>query len=295
MVNLKKYSRITDLYTTGTELVLEDGTVMYLAVMNAFERDEAVRDGQVARSRFVMAMSNSDSDEILRLKATFEESGTAEIVDLLAQVEQGKLFLQVFDEVRNSDEWCERAAVLERADEVTEPKSEIEREFIYRTQLEYDEEISTRVEAAMLTEREAIAALSEEELWGGFQGFWLETRGSELGLAEYKLTEIMFAARACDGTVDEGVWDHTQCGSHVACVFESKAQVRGLPDRLQQIIYEKLGELEVSEREAKNSDRQGNSSKPSPLPSEQAGSQSSAPTVTSDVPPGLLPRLSTTP
>ncbi len=50
-----KYRRVP-LYTVGTELVLKDGTVLWLQVMNPFERDEAQRDAQLARTRLVMAL-----------------------------------------------------------------------------------------------------------------------------------------------------------------------------------------------------------------------------------------------
>ncbi len=54
-----KYRRVPEPYTVGTELVLKDGVVLWLQVMNPFERDEAQRDAQLARTRLVMALSTS--------------------------------------------------------------------------------------------------------------------------------------------------------------------------------------------------------------------------------------------
>jgi hypothetical protein len=93
----------------------------------------------------------------------------------------------------------------------------------------------------------------------------------------------------------ESGWDHSACESHQVRVWESRDEVKALPTELQSLIIGSLQRLDMSETEAKNSARQGNSSESSPLPSGEAESTASTQTGTPSEPRGTSPQPSTTP
>jgi hypothetical protein len=84
--------------------------------------------------------------------------------------------------------------------------------------------------------------------------------------------EAWYGSRVCDGKLSEAGWDHSGCDHHQMLAFDSKAEVRELPEDIQQMIADGLRELNMTVREAKNSLRQGSSSESSPLPSAPAAS-----------------------
>jgi hypothetical protein len=90
-------------------------------------------------------------------------------------------------------------------------------------------------------------------------------------------------------------WDHSSCEGHRLRVYETKTDVRSLPEDLQALLSETLRVVSMTEREAKNLGRQGSSSASSPLPSAGAGSPPSTRTATSEQPLGSSPLPSLTP
>jgi hypothetical protein len=81
-------------------------------------------------------------------------------------------------------------------------------------------------------------------------------------------------------TSADGAWDHQNCGGHEEHLFLDKGEVRGTPEQLLAILLTAAENVEMTVREAKNSDRQGSSSDSSPLPSEVEASTASTPAET---------------
>lgn len=247
------YRRLPDLYTVGKEVELRDGTVMWLQVMNPFERDEATHDASVVRSRLMLALKdNPDSEERTQLRSMFVDQGRDGVTAVLVEAKQLSLFVEVMDELRVEEEWRDKVDLLERTDDLASVPSETEREFLLKLQEEFALELARRLESAIAVERDILNECSEDELYDKYTEWWIEQRGGSLALAEYRLTEMWYAARACVGVKDsEGNWDHTSCEGHVVRVFDSKDEVKHLPEGLQMMIIEELASLEISERDAK--------------------------------------------
>lgn len=296
MLSKKKYARLTDLYTVGTELVLSDGTVIYLKIMNPFEREEAMHDAQVARARFVLMMKDdSGSDELLRVQGMFAEAGRDGAIALLLDTKRSDTFIQILDEMRVDEQWREKAELVLRADDLASAPTQEEKDHLAKVELEFRTEMSRRITAADEYEKSALRTCSDDELWEQYKDWWLDTHGTEKGMVEYRLTEMWFACRVCEGVQVDGEWDHSACEGHNEQVFSSKDEIKHLPEQLQLLIRDAMAELDMGEREAKNSDRQESSSESSLLPSVPVDSDTSTQEPTSEDAPGPLPPLSPTP
>lgn len=291
-----KYKRLTDLYVVGVEAVLADDMVIWVQALNPYERDEAVHDAQVARSRIVMAMREA-GEERVKVEARLQEFGVDVISDEMAGVKSTEKLSDYADEIRQDPDWRERMEILERTDgdNSAKPLEPVETDLLEKINREYIEEILKREE----TEREYLTRsyqrMERPELLDAYMDMYLDKRGAEVANSEYLLTEMWYGARVCEGVRDDdGVWDHSKCAEHTERIWDSKGEVRSLPEGIQTVLRDSIRTLEMRPRDAKNSDRQGSSSDSSPLPSEPAESTPSTPTETPSDALGTSPSPSVT-
>lgn len=291
-----KYRRLEELYTEGTEVELMDGEVAWVAVLNPFERQEARKDAQTARARMVLAMKQEGTDEMAQAEAAFIMQGREDAIRKLVGMHEGEIMVRVTDGIRDDPDWKERLDITERQDEILarEP-SDPERQLLTTINREYLEEVGKRLQEEQDYLREHYGQMSEDELVAEYRDKYVEQLGSNAALEEFRLSELWMALRVCEGQRTEDGWDHSACGGHRERIYEAKREVRDLPERLFNVYREGFERLVMTEREAKNSDRQRSSSASSPLPSGEAASTASTPSETPDDAPGPSPSLSTTP
>lgn len=290
----EKYRRIPDLYTAGTELVLQEGTVMYMAVLNPLERDEAQHDAQVARARLIMALkSEHGSDERVKVEAAFFTDGRDKAIERLVAVRVQEHVVESVSAIQSDPDWIEKLEVMQRSEDLlARVPEDAERKLLEQINREYLEEFGRRQgdEQAFLEGK--FGDLDDAGLIEEYVEMYVERRGNDVALAEYNLTEVWYAARVCEGVqIGPGQWDHDGCEHHQLRVYEAKAEVRSLPEDLQNLMGEAMITLNMSVRDARFSDRQGSSSDSSPLPSAPAASTASTQTET----PAELPGPSTPP
>jgi hypothetical protein len=297
MPSRAKYRRMTELYTDGVVELLDDGNPIFLRVLNPYERQEALHDAQAARARLVMALTRFDSDEEVKARASMAVDGREKAVEQLINLKSSELMVDALNELRDDPEWKERIDVLDRSEElVARPREDSERQLLDAVEVEYLNEISARSDAAREQERARLMHLRDEELLGEYIDAWRAMRGGEVADAEFRLTELWYAARCCDGVErGDGVWDHSACEGHRTRLFDVKADIAGLPTRLQEQLMAALTRLNMSVREAKNSVRAPNSSASSPQPNAEEESTPSTPIEIPDNVPGTSPPLSSTP
>lgn len=289
-VDRSRYRRLMDLYVTGTEVELLDGSVLWMQVLNPFERDEATHDAQVARARVALALREPDSEEMAKVRSIFAELGPDACIQQLLETKRVTVSAQCADEMRVEEEWRETSDLLMRATSLATTATPEELEVLARAANRYMEELTKRVTAQLDHEQHEYEQLGTDALRDEYEEWWLERRGGEVALAEYKLTEMWLASRACAGVKGpDGAYDHGACDGHRVRVFDSKDEVRGLPQSLQEVLLEGLAKLEMSERDARFSRRQGSSSASSPLPSVEEESTRSTPTEVSATAPGPWP------
>lgn len=283
-----KYKRVTDLYTDGVEVELKNGDYLWLQVLNPFEMDEARHDGQVARSRIIMALKEFGSDELAKVKATFWVHGRERAIDNLVDDQAGDILVKATDAIANDPDWKERLELAERSEDImSKPETDEERQLLEKINRDYVAE----VEKFIGDEREYLSLkyvnLSDDELIEEYTRLYVDRRGTELGVAEHRLTELWFGARCCEAVkAEDGSITHDACEGHAVRVFETKSEVRDLPDELQSLLFGTMQALNMTVREAKNSDRQPSSSESSPQPSAEVASTASIPDETPDSAPG---------
>lgn len=275
-----KYRKIADLYVRGKELVFDDGTVMWVQVLNDFERAECRRAAQAERGKLVMALRELDTPEWRQLQGAFYSQTRDLTIDELVNGRLAEWYVKVADGIQNDPDWAERREILSRADEVTAlPEEDPQRQLVDKLNREWVDEIDRRLKEERDFYTESLTSFSEDELLTEYKERWVERRGTSLALAEYNLSEVFHVARVCDAVVpDEGEpFDHSACKSHAMRVFETLAEVRDLPDELILKIRAVLELMAMTERDARFSDRSLSSSSPSQGPEQPADSTPSIP------------------
>jgi hypothetical protein len=214
-VGKSKYRRLVDLYVTGTEFVLKDGTPLWLQVLNPFEREVVRREAQVAQARQILAMKEHGSEEHDRVRAGFYAEGRDAAVVHLVDGELTKGFGKVVDAIRNDPEWTERLEIFDRGQDDTAVLTTEEELLLGKIEADFYTEIGKRSQ----TERDFLMgkyeALDDDALWDSFLEMWLDRLGQQTAMEEYKVGQIAYAARVCEGRQRRrDAWDHSECAGH---------------------------------------------------------------------------------
>jgi len=252
MTTRSSYRRLSDLYVRGKELVLADGTVMWLQAMNAFERQEATSDAAAARSRLVLALNDDpDGNEAAIMRAQYTETGREDIINLMMESTSFEAYLEIIDELRADEKWREKIDVIERSPDLAQVATDLERDYLMRLMDEYATEIGSRLDVITSIDRQEMEGMSDDALWEKYRTWWIEQRGNMVGMFEYRMTQLWYACRICSAVKKDGGWDHGSC-DHRVRVFEEKDEIRHLPEDLQEVIATALAGLEMTEREGKS-------------------------------------------
>jgi hypothetical protein len=296
-LNRMKYRRVTDLYVRGRELTLRDGTIMWVQVLNSFEVEAAREDGRGARARMVMALQEHGSDELAKVEASFFVIGRERIIEQLVDAKYPESLVRANETIANDPDWTERLAISARQDEIlSREPSDPERQLLDKINQDYLVESGQLIDEALEDHRKKFEAMSDVEVRDAFVKLYIDQRGAGVALAEHRLSEVFFAARCCDGTQStDGIWDHSSCDNHHVQVFENRREVRDAPDDLIEEIHAALSQLNMTPRDAKNSDRPQSSSASSLPSNEEEASTASGPDVIPVADPGTSASPSPTP
>lgn len=283
-----KYKRLPDLFVSGRELVFEDGTVMWLQVMNPFEVEEARRDASAARSRLIMALREIGTPEYDSVRGAFYTRTRPNVIDDMIKAKSNKIFMEAQQSVEVDPEWKERLEIARRFDE-TPPAEDAEVQLFEKINRDWLEAVTALVNDETDYQVRKLESLSEEDLLKEYEELWLEAKGSEAALRAYHVAEVFYGARCCDAVPDEdGKFtedSHAKC-NHRVTVYESKDEVREVPSGLWATLRTGFEQISMSDRDARFSPRQESSSESSPLPSAAEESTPSTPDATPATPPG---------
>ena len=283
-----RLKRLTDLFADGRAVPLPDGSYLWVQVLNAFERDECLSDAQVARARLVLALK-AKGDERMKVEARLLEHGADALIDELASVKLDMRVTDIFGELQSDPEWKERLNIIMRNDpeQAARPQTPEEEALVEKINDEVMAEFRKRQDDERDYQRRHFSRMSRDELIDSYVDAWLDRRGSELATAEYALTEMWFATRFCDATGELDALDHSACEGHRDRVFETKADARSAPDRLQAAIQEALRALAMEGTDPKDSGSATSSSDSSHQPSAAEESTPSTSTETPATLPGI--------
>lgn len=282
-----KYRKLPDLYVRGTELPFEDGTVMWLQVMNPFELEEARRDAQVAKARFILAMKEVGSPDYDNLRGVFAARSTDQIVDEICDIYYPEHFTKAMESVETDSEWKERVEVLRRADEVINlPEEDPEHKLLTKINTDWLTEVNKRVQDEQDYLRRELEALEVDQLFERYEEQWVERRGTAIAMSAYNLAEVFYSCRVCDAVKTDDGYNHDAC-DHKMRVWETKEEIKELPEELFTVVRQGLTAVSMTVREAKNSDRLLSSSASSQQPNQVEESTASTQTEIQLVAPGI--------
>lgn len=284
--SLLRYRRLPDLYATGSVFEAGEGVLIWLQVINSLERSDALQDAFAAQARLALALDDDDSDDSIRMRIVFEADGREAALDRLRDTQSLEAQLVVLDEISVEEDWKERVAVVQRTDDLASIPSEAEREVVRKIMLDFAEEFERRLADELAHRRAELEHLDDDALFREYRQWWAKQRGSEVGIVEYRFTELSYSARACNATrLEDGRWDHDACAQHTQRIW-TRDEVKSLPEGLLEALFTALADQEVGEREAKSQARTAGSSDSSAPQRPQEDSERSMSTATSDVAPG---------
>ena len=265
MADLKKFYRLTDLFTRGKPVVIGtpgyDAMVVWVTHLNAFERSEVQKDGAAGRAKRLHLMRPED-DEMVIVEQTIIESDRTSLIDQLVRNKANDNYMKALDEIRTDKEWREKIEALERGDQLLKDQGdavddqEVTRlaelnsaylDELNRIQAMFDEE--TRAETENLTDEEVREAFRDSVRTFMATSAWLE---------EARISEIYYALRECNADPHEP-HIHTSC-DHSVKLCPTRADVRALPDLVINAVRDAINELTVPLRDAGNSDAPRSSS-----------------------------------
>ncbi len=257
-----KYRRLPELWVAGTQARLDHETVLWLQVPNQFQRDEAQHDAQAARSRLILALkSEAGSEERDKVTSAVLAEGPQAVIEEMCELESQRLLLKAILSMEDDPDWSEKLDVLRRSDDLAGTSAEpIEAELLLTLNREYLAEAERRSADELTEYRAGLTHLEGDALTERYLDLYMAKRGDQVAQAEYLLTELWYAARVCAGTQDDDdTWDHSACDGHRLTAFETKQEIRDLPDHLVEFLSDKLSAVQMTVREAGNSARQGSS------------------------------------
>jgi hypothetical protein len=269
---------------------------VWVQPLNPFEQDTARSEAQIARSRLAMAIRTEGSDESDAVRVWFNEDGREAATDRLVAAKISQATPKLIESIRNDPDWTERMAILDRGSADTAvPLEPGEEKLLLRISNEFAAELGLRLSAERDYHVMQYEQMDDETLWESYLDWYVDERTSDVLMAEYRLHQVHFGARWCDGVLTDGDWDHSACDGHRELLFPTTPDARTAPAELLQLLYVVADEVDMTAREAKNSDRQGSSSGSSPLPSEGEASTPSTPSEIQPEPHGSSSSPSPTP
>lgn len=285
---LNRIKRVTDLFEEGREVVLDDDlddpVLVWVNKLNPFEMEEARKDGSVGRARALMRLEDLDSPERLMFEQALTGRTVESLADALVYAHQNEDYVRALDDIKADPEWKDRLDVLERADQQmldagAAPDDE-EQARLAKLNQEYMARVRELTDQYQGERREDFKGMDLEALQERYRESYRDQAGSAGFLNEYRTTELYYALRDCQAKAGDSLgWDHTAC-SHRTRLCESRAEVRELPEGLINKVREAIVLLNMSPRDAGNSDAPASSSASSEQPSAPEAATPSTPTET---------------
>jgi hypothetical protein len=280
--------RVTDLFVEGREVVIQDSetdpVLLWVNKLNSFEREEAQRDGQAARSRVILAVKESGSPEWLQHEAQLASLSDDDLRSQIVATQENDIFLAAHDSMRQDKEWADRMEAMGRIPSDA-PAEELEA--VTKLNAEYATELSNRMELRRESALAELRGLDTGSLREKYSESWLSTRSFTAFQREFAKTQLYFAVRDCNARKVSSAWDHSPCDGHQVRLLSSPTDVRSLPDGLLERLMTVAREVQIATNDARFSDALPSSSGSSAQPSEPEAS-------TPSIPEALSPELVTT-
>lgn len=280
-VRLDRLRHVTDLYVKGTTVTLDDGTPLWVRVLNPFEQETARSEAQIARARLALAIREVGNDEQAKARDSFFDAGKEGAIELLVDAKVGERYVKVVEQLRYDPEWKERLDILARdTTDTAKPLEGIEKEAMEKVASDYLAELNRRVDEERAGYRAEYQEAEEEVLWEAYRDIYIDRRAGAAAMAEHQLHQILFGTFLCEGIHADEVWIHPEC-KHDQRLFEAADEVKTISEELWNTILAGINSIDMSVTEGKASAAAASSSDSSLPPSEPV---ESTPSIPSEIP-----------
>jgi hypothetical protein len=257
-------------------------------VINSYEREECVSDAQVARARLILALKEH-GDERTKVEGRLAEIGFEAMARDLAAARAGQ-------KIPSSPTRCATTPSGRSAWRSCARPTSTPRQAGHRSRNPPHAKINADIMGEFDQAREADEAdflmrkfdrMTDDEFIDEWVEEWVDRKGTTLAGNEFRLTELWYASRFCEGTTSpEGTLDHGRCDGHRDRIFETKADARARPRRPARTDASAIDEMNLEGRDPKDSGSGANSSDSSPTPSAAETSAPSTPAAIQQLVPG---------
>lgn len=278
-----RFARLTHLFVVGKAVELPGNGYLWVQALNTYQRTEALTDGRVARARLITALKEDGAQREV-ITGRFHEFGRAAMIEELSRERSVKKMGEYIADLRSDPEWKERMEIVLRTDEddTATPLTPPEQEWIAKVNDDILAEMNRREADEFDFGKEHLDGLDDEGVIDEYCDEWFEGRGGDIASAEYKLTEMWYAARWCEATPppsDDVELDHSRCNGHQIKVFDTRKEVKDAPIDLISLITAALAELNEVGVDVKDPKDSGSPQDSSSSPSTPSGPAESPPST----------------
>lgn len=258
--NIQKRRKLQDLFVRGVEVRFnqdgvnegeptEDDVVVFVTPPSPLQREMAVRDGQAAKARAVLAMKRDEGSDTATVSRAFvAEMDLNGLIEYLCAMSEGERQTEATRTILGKEEWADIDALRDSLREWEEAGYPEDDE--WQLVLDRDKEYGDQVQAEMLVlldaERDAYKLMPREVLEKKAMERRSEVHGTQEFMAAYQNSMLFFACRDAD--------------DHSVTFFETVQEMRSYPDEVQEALSLALATFISEVAEAKNSPRAGSGS-----------------------------------
>lgn len=237
------FSRVTSLFQKGEAIRFEDADgafFLYVAAMNAPEREEAVLDGATAQARATV-LNGPGSETYEALMDSLRGMTHDELVNELLPTKGLEAWNIAQDDLHADDYWRgDRLLLIERGDQAVTAGFDLSAEDqakLAELNQEYLAAWRERTVGRLEEARRELAELSDEDLITAYLKAFAQSRTLSAQIDAYRVTMVYYGTRPCQGVErnDKSI-DHSACEGHQRRLFPSREAVASAPTDLLQLL-----------------------------------------------------------
>lgn len=246
-------ARIEELFSEGEAISVKNSRgqmSFWVKKLNAFERDEAIKDARGARAQRMLTFDD-DEGEQASIKLQMQEMSKSQLVEDLLHREAASFMLEADAAVRAEKEWQEKLVALDRADlEGSEP-SEAQQRTMNKITAEFQSAVLLEQQKRLREKKAEYDAMSVDDLHEAYRAAYREMLGATAFHEEKSTTEIWYALYDVEVELDDNGEPIQDTAKPGARTLKSRDEVNRLPDAVTEAVVRSLS-ASPNEEQAKN-------------------------------------------
>lgn len=226
----------------GPEAESLDDMKIWVSPPSPLQREMAVREAQAHRARLMIeARKSEDSPSWLTIRAFIASLGTDELIDYVLNLDEGEYVSQARRDVLQQKDWDDFNALrdaMRQYEEAGSPADDPEWEPLLERDREFGRQVDARTDEIREDARDGYKLMPRAKVEEKAIDKRIEQAGSAAFVNAYEEWMLFYACRD-----DE---------DHSALYFESKDEIKSLPQEVQDALALKLTTFITNASEAKN-------------------------------------------